>query len=193
MCAVLYRASDDIAGTNAGVHFAGAKDFFLVLPLAKFLTQLEHSTRCVLGMLSIGIRKSENSNYSFSIGSVYVSSSFDQTIGGLANEFRHRFRVPRGIRRPGEASPIGYVADHDASFVQFRLTIERAVADTTKFFVRKAIGKHSSYQVRSVSPEESSPCFSSGHCVCNRKYAGNRLEKNAVKRTNPRKHKELDR
>src|SRR5437016_12761547 len=46
--------------------------------------------------------------------------------------------------------------------------------------------------MRTVLPQEGDPTFRAGGRQRDRKNAGNRLEKNPVKRADPRKHKELD-
>src|SRR5919197_224993 len=117
-----------------------AKSFFLVLlPFAKMPCQLENSPRCVLGMLATCIRKSKNSNYPLPVGSLQISSSFDQAIGRLTNKFRHCFSETGGVRGIRKSMAVGDVADHNARFVLLRLAIERAVGDTTKFLFRKVI------------------------------------------------------
>src|SRR4029077_14559852 len=46
--------------------------------------------------------------------------------------------------------------------------------------------------MRAVSPQKSGPTFRGSHRKCDRKNTGNGLEKNSIKRADPRKHKELN-
>src|SRR5262249_39649905 len=143
MNAVLQCAGNYRARADAGVHVPVAKNFFVVLPrFAKLLCKIEHSAHCLLGMLTADIRKSKNCDDTFTIGSLQKSSSFDQTVSGLANKFRHRFSETDRIRVIRDPMSVGNIADDHTRFVRFRLAIERAAVNLTKFFFREAIRKN---------------------------------------------------
>src|SRR5262245_36592864 len=145
-------------------------------------------------MLAPCIRKSKNRNDAFPVGGLEKGSLFNQVLGGFTNKFRHRFSKPGGIGVSRESVTVGNVAGNHTCFVRFGLSIEWncPVADTTKFFFRKAIGKNCPHQVRAVSTQKRHPCFRASHRKCDRENAGNRLEKNPVKRADPRKYKQLN-
>src|SRR5438552_5053979 len=190
--AVLQRTGNYRTRANPGADVRIGKNVFAIRrALAKIFHHIQDNADCFLGVLSIRYWKSKKGDHAFPGSGLEVSAFVREMLSGPANKLCRRFGEGRRLRIFRGSKFVADIADYDAYFVSFRLRIERnsPVIKAAKFFIRQAIAKECSHQMRAVSPQKSRPAFRNGQCECQCKNGGNRLEKYPVERADPRQAK----
>src|SRR5438094_5586876 len=142
--AVLQRTGNDRPRADSRADTSFVKDVFAIFAaLAELLVDVEDNADCLLGMLRVRSWKSKDRDDALSVGGVQVSTLFNEVLTGFANTFCRGFRKGGGLRTFRECNLVGNIAHYHAYLIRLRLGIERscAVANTSKFLFRKAIGK----------------------------------------------------
>src|SRR5213592_4451288 len=153
--AVLQRTGNDRPRADSRADTAFVKGVFAIFAaLAEILIDVEDNADCLLGMFGVRSWKSKDCDDALSVGGVQVSTLFDQVRSGFANKFCRGFRKGGRLEIFRERKFAGDIAYRHAYLIRFRLGIERscAVANTSKFLFRNAIGKKCSHQMRVVPP-----------------------------------------
>src|SRR6266496_3065317 len=153
--AVLQRTGNNRARADSRADAPSARGVFVIsAALPETLIEVKDNADCLLGMFGVRSWKSKNRDDALSVGRVQVRTLFNKMRSGLANKLCSGFRKGGGLRIFRECKFVADIGYHYAYLIRFRLGIERscAVANTSKFLFRKAIGKKCSHQMRMVPP-----------------------------------------